>query len=160
MIALVVEGLRWCEHAGWLLVLCDPRGARRLQVTLSLPDALALGHELAGRATDRTGLYGLVGALLRERPRPASVQLSLGDAQRARVELVVEADGARQGFATSTVDGVALAVRASLPLLADEALLAAFGVGGEVPHNDLREAAPGRSEVPTAFRLALEEPGQ
>src|SRR5215213_3163971 len=131
MIALCVEGLRWCERGGWLLVLCDARGGRRLQITLPLPDALALGHELAGRWTERTSLYGLVGALLRERPRAASVQFMLGETQRARVTLVVEGEEGEQSYAVSTADGVALAVRGSLPLFADQALMDAFGVERE-----------------------------
>ncbi|MBX5491967.1 MAG: bifunctional nuclease family protein [Chloroflexi bacterium] len=158
MIALSVEGLRWCEHAGWLLVLCDPRGARRLQITLSLPDAVTLGHELAGRCTERTGLYGLIGALVRERCRPASVQFALGDAQRAKVTLVVEDDDRRQAFPVSTADGVALAVRASIPLFADEALMEAFAVSVEPHRAAERETAPGQAEIPAAFRLALGEP--
>jgi hypothetical protein len=155
MIALSVEGLRWCEHAGWLLVLCDPRGARRLQITLSLPDAVTLGHELAGRCTERTGLYGLVGALVRERARPASVQFALGDAQRARVMLVLEDEDGRRALPVSTADGVALAVRASIPLFAEEALMDAFAVGPCPRPRGAEDTAPGQSEIPAAFRLAL-----
>jgi hypothetical protein len=185
MIALSVAGLRWCEHAGWLLVLCDPRGERQLQVTLSLPDALALGHELAGRCTERTGLYGLVGALLRQQPRLASINFTLGEAQRAKVALVVDEDGGARGYPTTTADGVALAVRANLPLFADEALMEAFAVAtdprsdavGAGAHHDAvgaearpakdhdtapgsaaHDAGPGVSAIPEAFRLALDEP--
>ncbi|HLI27183.1 MAG TPA: hypothetical protein VKZ60_08940 [Chloroflexota bacterium] len=159
MIALSVEGLRWCEHAGWLLVLCDPRGARRLQITLSLADAVTLGQELAGRCTERSGLYGLLGALVRERARPASVQFALGDAQRARVQLVIEDEDGRRAFPISTADGVALAVRSSIPLFAEEALMDAFAVGPCPRPPAEPDTTPGQSEIPPAFRLALGELG-
>ena len=41
MALVSIQGLTWCQHAGWMLVLYDGASQRRLQITLALPDALA-----------------------------------------------------------------------------------------------------------------------
>jgi bifunctional DNase/RNase len=157
MFAMSVLGLNWCQHAGWTLALYDTRGRRRLQITLRLDEALVLGQELAMKPTDRSGLYLLVGTLLRNQPEPASINLTLADSARASVALIVGTDGARIGCPTSPADGVALAVRAGLPILADDALLQAFGVPAEPAASDREEPASEPADIPLAFRQALSD---
>jgi bifunctional DNase/RNase len=157
MVALSIVGLNWCQHAGWTLALYDARGKRRLQITLRLDEALLLGQELARKPTDRSGLYMLVGTLLRNQPQPASIKLALAESSRASVALVVGTDEERIGCPTSPADGVALAVRAGLPILAEEELLAAFGVPVQDDSPGSEEQAFEPSEIPLAFRQALNE---
>jgi Domain of unknown function (DUF151) len=157
MVALSIMGLNWCQHAGWTLALYDARGKRRLQITLRLDEALLLGQELAMKPTDRSELYMLVGTLLRNQPQPASIKLALAESSRASVALVVGTGAERIGCPTSPADGVALAVRAGLPIQAEEDLLEAFGVSTEDESPDCDEQAFEPSEIPLAFREALKE---
>jgi hypothetical protein len=159
MALVSIQGLTWCQHAGWMLVLYDGASQRRLQITLALPDALAVGQELAGRATERSGLYQLIGGMLRAQPHPASVTLGLAEDSRARTALVIRTEDGPRTFATSTADGVALALRAGLPIVAEGDLLDAFGVPCEPAEGVEAEQAAERSEIPPAFRLALEDVG-
>jgi bifunctional DNase/RNase len=158
MVSMSVLGLTWCQHAGWTLSLLDVAGKRRLQLTLRLEEALVLGQELARRQTDRSGLYTLVGAILRRQPQPASVHLTWVPPGCARVALVLGSGDGEIDCITSPADGVALAARVGLPIVADEALLEAFGVPAEPEL--LEGAAPAEQpvEIPHAFRLALTDP--
>src|SRR5919202_2430655 len=131
MVALSILGLSWCQHAGWKIILYEPERRRRLQVTLAPEDAVVIGQELARHPSERAGLYALVGALLRHQPHRASVTLALAESNRARSALVVHADDGEKVYPTSAADGVALAVRARLPIFAEEALLDAFGLDDE-----------------------------
>jgi bifunctional DNase/RNase len=158
MIALTILGLNWCQHAGWKIVLYEQGRGRRLQVTLTPEDAVVVGHELAQHASERAGLYSLVGALLRQQPHRTSVVLKLSESNRARTTLVVHADEGEKSYVTSAADGVALAVRARLPILADEALLDAFGVEDEAGA-ELPTEASAATPIPEAFRHALDGPG-
>src|SRR5581483_3885790 len=160
MALVSIQGLTWCQHAGWMLVLYDGASQRRLQITLGLPDALAVGQELAGQATERTGLYQLIGELLRAQPHPATVTLGLAGASRARTALVIRTDDGPRTFATSTADGVALALRAGLPIVAEGDLLDAFGVPCGAADGEEVEPAAERCEIPPAFRRALEDVGR
>ncbi|HZR99230.1 MAG TPA: hypothetical protein VFE37_11010 [Chloroflexota bacterium] len=158
MVALSILGLSWCQHAGWKVVLYEPGRGRRLQVTLSPEDAVVVGQELARQPSPRAGLYSLVGALLRQQPHRASVKLALAENSRARTAVVVHADDGEQAYLTSAADGVALAVRARLPICAEEALLDRFGIEDEAedaqPPGDASSATP----IPEAFRRALDGP--
>src|SRR3954468_7892534 len=109
MVAMSVLGLTWCQHAGWTLSLLDVAGKRRLQLTLRLDEALVLGQELARHQTDRSGLYTLVGTILKRQPLPASVQLSWVPPGCARVALVMGTGESEIDCLTSPADGVALA---------------------------------------------------
>ena len=114
MVALSILGLNWCQHAGWKIVLREAGRGRRLQVTLSPEEAVVVGHELAQHSSERSGLYLLIGALLREQPHLASINLALTESNRARTALVVRADESETAYPTSAADGIALAVRARL----------------------------------------------
>jgi bifunctional DNase/RNase len=160
MVPLSVLGLNWCAHGSrWLLALYDPQQGRLLQITVSPADAVMLGQVLAGQPSERSGLYTLVGALLRQQPQLASIQLALDVPDRARTALVLSGDGVRRTYPTSTADGVALAIRAGLPIYADEQLLERFGIGGSAESPPDTECAPGTSPIPAAFRRALEATG-
>ncbi len=158
MVAMSVLGLNWCQHAGWTLALYDAHRKRRLQITMCLEDALVLGQELARRPTERSGLYTTIGTLLRQQPRFASINLALADSSRADVALVVRTDDGRIRCPLSSADGIALAVRAGLPIHADDALLDAFGVpvDGEPLADDEPSDQP--AEIPPIFRQALSDP--
>ena len=158
MIAMSVLGLNWCQHAGWTLALYDAHRKRRLQITLRLEDALVVGQELARQPTDRSGLYMVIGSLLRRQPKPASVNLALADSSRAQVSLVVRTDDGPIRCPMSSADGIALAMRAGLPIYADEALLDAFGVAVDPESLDDDELAVDPSEIPSIFRQALSDP--
>jgi bifunctional DNase/RNase len=158
MVAMSILGLTWCQHAGWTLSLLDTAGKRRLQLTLRLDEALVLGQELARRPTDRSGLYTLVGAILKRQPQPASVHLTWVPPGCARVALVVGAGESELDCTTSPADGVALAARVGIPIVADEALLEAFGVPAEPELLDEATPADEPSEIPLAFRQALGDP--
>ena len=157
MAALSIMGLNWCQHAGWMVVLYDGAQKRRLQITLRLEDALTVGQELAGQHTAHSALYQLVGAVLKRQPHLASVALSHSGRNRASTTVVVQTDDGPLHYPTSTAVGIALALRAGLPIMADEALMAMCGVVDERepqgPHA-LSEPTP----IPRAFRLALVEP--
>src|SRR3954470_13939108 len=101
MLALSVLGMNWCQHAGWMVVLYDAAHARRLQVTLPPEDGAVISRELARQPSERTNLYGLVGALLRRQPERASVNLTLSDGNRARAFLVVEGEDADARYPTT-----------------------------------------------------------
>jgi bifunctional DNase/RNase len=154
MVSMSILGLTWCQHAGWTLSLLDTTGKRRLQLTLRLDEALVLGQELARRQTDRSGLYTLVGTILKRQSQPASVHLTWVPPGNARVALVIGTGDNEIDCLTSPADGVALAARVGLPIVADEALLEAFGVPAEPEL--LADALP--PEIPLAFRQALAEP--
>jgi bifunctional DNase/RNase len=158
MVTLSILGLSWCQHAGWKIVLYEQGRGRRLQVTLAPEDAVVVGQELARHPSERAGLYSLVGALLRQQPHRASVVLALSESNRARTALVVHADNGEQTYLTSPADGVALAVRARLPILAEEALLDTFGLDDDSAATDPGDEAPGATPVPEAFRQALDGP--
>jgi hypothetical protein len=158
MVGMSVLGLSWCHEGGWLLVLYAASQRRRLQIRLGLEDAMVLGQELVRRPTDRSALYGLVGTLLRQQSGFASVDFALAEANRASAALVLRTDDGQVACPTSTADAVGLAMRTGLPIFAEEALLEAFGVAlapGEAPRH---QAASNETEVPRAFRLALDEP--
>ena len=147
MVTLSILGLNWCQHACWKIVLCEQGRGRRLQVTLTPGDAVVVGHELAQHPSERAGLYSLVGSLLRQQPHQASVVLALSESNRARTALVVHADEGEKSYVTSAADGVALAVRARLPIMADEALPDAFGVEGEAAPAELPTEAPAATPI-------------
>lgn len=155
MVALSILGLNWCQHAGWKVVLREAGRGRRLQVTLSPEEAVVVGHELAQRSSERSGLYLLVGALLREQPHLASINLALTESNRARTALVVRADERETAYPTSAADGIALALRARLPIFADETLLDAFGIDDDSVSVLDADAGPGTSPIPQPFRRAL-----
>lgn len=158
MVALSILGLSWCQHAGWKIVLYEPGRGRRLQVTLAPEDAVVIGQELGQQPSERAGLYALVGALLRQQPHPASVTLALAESNRARTCLVVRTDNGETAYPTSAADGVALAVRARLPIFADEALLAAFGLEDESEPAAPPADGPSATPIPEPFRHALDGP--
>ena len=159
MVPLSISGLNWCAHAGWMIVLYDTDRRRRLQITLRLEDALVVGQELARQPSDRSALYALVGTLVRQQSDPVSVNLALTDGRHAATALVVSADADQKRCAIPTADAVALAVRAGLPLFADEELMATFGVGEEPDRTRRPEDAGGdRTTIPHVFRLALDDP--
>ena len=158
MVTMSVLGLNWCRHAGWLVVLYDPESRRRLQVSLAPEDAVVLSGELAQRGSERSGMYGLVGAFLRDQPRFASVNFALAAANRASAALVLHLEpGQTASYPTSTVDGVALAMRVGLPIFVEEALIEACGVqtDPELKCDPRPAAAP--TVVPRAFEVALGE---
>jgi len=157
MVALSIMGLSWCQHAGWTVVLYDGRRRRRLQITLRLEDALTVGQELSGHRTDQTDLYQLVGAVIKRQPDLASVTLGHGGRNRASTALFVHTDEGPVRYPTSTAVGVVLAVRAGLPIVADEALMEACGVADE-PEPRAHGEPPEGTPIPRAFHLALVDP--
>jgi bifunctional DNase/RNase len=157
MVALSIMGLNWCQHAGWTVVLYDGRRRRRLQITLRLEDALTVGQELSGQRTERSDLYELVGAVLKRQPHLASVTLAHGGHNRASTAVVVHTDEGPVRYSTSTAVGVALAVRAGLPIVADEALMDECAVADE-PESAAEDETPEPTPIPRAFHLALVEP--
>jgi bifunctional DNase/RNase len=155
MVALSVLGLQWCQHVGWMVVLYDASRGRRLQVAVPAEDAVVVGRELAQQPSARSGLYTLVGALLRRRPDLASITFALTGESRACARLVVRGADGSTTYPTSAADGVALAVRAGLPIYAEEALLAAYGIEDAPEAAAPADDAPGASPIPPAFRRAL-----
>ncbi|HLH25901.1 MAG TPA: hypothetical protein VK066_25560 [Chloroflexota bacterium] len=159
MVALSILGLSWCQHAGWKVVFYEAGRGRRLQVTLSPEDAVVVGQELAHQPSERAGLCALVGALLRQHAGRVSVNLGLADTNRARTSLVLHGDAGEAVYPTSAADGVALALRARLPIFADEALLDAFGVEDEREADAPPADLPGATPIPEPFRQALQDSG-
>ena len=128
MATLGVVGLSWCEHAGWMVVLHDRAARRRLQITLRLEEALILGQTLAGRRTEYSALYQLVRCLIGREPPVARIVLRHAGRDRASTAVIVHSAHGVETFNTSTAIGIALAVTADVPLMADEALLDACGI--------------------------------
>ena len=144
MVALSVLGLNWCQHAGWMVVLYDGRRKRRLQVTLQMEDAVIVGQELSGQCTVHSPLYQLVGA----------------GQNRASTTVVMDTDEGVQTYPTSTAVGVALAVRAGLPIVADEALMQACAVADDEAEPQVGDHGPRPTPIPRAFHLALVDPSE
>jgi bifunctional DNase/RNase len=139
-----------------MLVLTDTEECRRLQITLRLEDAVVVGQELAGRPSQRSGLYRLIDEILRCQAYPVQVNLALGESDRAAAALVLGTEDGTLAFPTSPSDGIALAVRAQLPICAEAALMDRFGVStGQPPP---APPVPQTTAIPEAFRLALESP--
>jgi bifunctional DNase/RNase len=158
VVALSVLGLNWCQHAGWMVVLYDGRRKRRLQVTLQMEDAVIVGQELSGQCTMHSPLYQLVGAVVRRQPHAARIALARAGQNRASTTVVMDTDEGVQTFPTSTAVGVALAVRAGLPIVADEALMQACAVAEDEAEPQAGEHRPRPTPIPRAFHLALVDP--
>lgn len=159
MVTLSILGMHWCQHAGWMVVLYDGHRKRRLQITLGLEEALTLGQTLAGRHTADGALYDLVGTVLRRGDAHAArVALNHAGQRRATTSILLDGGDGMLSYPTSTAVGVALAVRAGLPLVADESLMEVCSVPEEPDDSEAADGLPEPTPIPRAFHLALVEP--
>jgi bifunctional DNase/RNase len=148
MVQLVIHAVQWCAaHGHPVLALRIAGGDRFFVVAIGAEDAAGLapgGPAAAGKA----GLLRLVeDAVAGLGGRPVAVWLRVGDDGVLRATLRVAGPRGEVSLPAAFADGIALANRARLPLLMEDADLARvpLGPGGTPP--PARPPAPFRDLI-------------